>query len=61
MPVAPRSEDAILSELSAWTQGILRKKRKVDAKTEEEGEEDWRKGTRKLPMSDSAVQSGTAE
>jgi hypothetical protein len=32
------SEDAIESELSAWTQGILRKKRKVDAA--EEGEEE---------------------
>ena len=32
------SEDAIESELSAWTQGILRKKRKVDGA--EEGEEE---------------------
>ena len=31
-------QDAIESELSAWTQGILRKKRKVDAA--EEGEEE---------------------
>ena len=30
------SEDAILSELGAWTQGILRKKKKVDAAKEDE-------------------------
>jgi hypothetical protein len=30
------SEDAIESEISAWTQGMLRKKRKVDAAEEEE-------------------------
>jgi hypothetical protein len=31
------SEEAIMSELTAWTQGILSKKRKVDAVDEEEG------------------------
>ena len=34
------SEDAILSELGAWTQGILRKKQLVEADEDEDEDKD---------------------